>query len=422
MKHRNLIRASLLLALFAPGLALATNGYFSHGYGVKSDGIAGIGIALPQDGLAAATNPAGTAFVGDRVDVGLSLFRPDRGAEIVGNKAGLNGSYDGSDTKNFLIPEFGYVRQYSPVLAGGVAVYGNGGMNTSYASNPFKAFGASGKAGINLTQLFISPSVAYKLNEQNSLGIALNFAYQQFKAEGIQPFAGFSAAGANLTNQGNDSSTGWGVRLGYTGKLTPDLTLGLTWASKTKTGKFDKYKGLFAGSGNFDIPANYGIGLAYKASRALTLASDVQRIEFGSINSVGNPLANLFVGNPLGSANGPGFGWQNVTVVKFGASYELSPDLTLRGGYSHVGQPVPASQTLLNILAPGVVRDHLTFGATWAQGKTGELSVAYTHGFKTTVNGSGSIPPGNPPGGFGGGEANIHLGEDIFGIAYGWKL
>lgn len=47
--------AALAATLLAPMLANATNGYFSHGYGAKSQGIAGIGIALPQDGLAAAT-------------------------------------------------------------------------------------------------------------------------------------------------------------------------------------------------------------------------------------------------------------------------------------------------------------------------------------------------------------------------------
>lgn len=56
------LRAAALAALCAAALpqsALATNGYFSHGYGVKSQAIAGVGIALPQDGLTAATNPAG---------------------------------------------------------------------------------------------------------------------------------------------------------------------------------------------------------------------------------------------------------------------------------------------------------------------------------------------------------------------------
>jgi long-chain fatty acid transport protein len=406
----------LLFSAFGSSAALATNGYLVHGYGVKSQGIAGVGIALPQDGLAAASNPAGTVLVGDRADLGLTWFAPTRGSEITGNGYGANGSYEGSDKKNFFIPEAGYTRQLSATTAVGLAVYGQGGMNTGYQQNPFAAFGSKGDAGIDLQQLFIAPSVAYKLNEQHAVGAALNFAYQRFSAKGLGVFASASQDAAHLTDQGADSSTGWGLHLGWTGQVTPELTLGATWSSKIKAGKFDKYKGLFADDGGFDIPENYGFGLAYKASPALTLAADVQEIKYGGVKSVANPLANLFTGNPLGSANGPGFGWRDITVLKVGASYDYSKDLTLRGGVSHTGQPIPQEQTFFNILAPGVVRDHLTLGATWKTGG-GELSVSYAHAFKETVNGSNSIPAS-----FGGGNANIHLDENILGVAYGWKL
>ncbi|MBS1130468.1 MAG: Membrane protein involved in aromatic hydrocarbon degradation [Proteobacteria bacterium] len=414
MRITPLLKAALLPAILAPGLALATNGYFSHGYGVKSQGLAGVGIALPQDGLAAASNPAGTAFVGDRLDVGATWFRPDRGSEVTGNGAGLNGTYNANDSKDFLIPEIGYVKQLSPQWAAGVAIYGNGGMNTDYGNNPFRAFGSTGSAGVNLEQLFISPSVAYKLNENHALGLAVNFAYQRFEAKGLGAFdnAFFSSSPGNVTNRGTDTSTGWGARLGYTGKITPDVTIGATWSSKIRTSNLDKYKGLFAEDGGFDIPANYGLGLAWKATSALTLAADWQRIEYSDIKSVGGALNN----NLFGSANGPGFGWKDVDVIKLGVVYDVS-DWTLRAGYSHASQPIPKDQTFLNILAPGVIQDHVSLGATWRQGKSGELSLAYTHGFKKTVNGSGSIPAG-----YGGGEANIHLAEDILGIAYGWKF
>ena len=416
MKIHSLIKSAILPALLAPGLALATNGYFSHGFGVKAQGVAGVGIALPQDGLAAATNPAGTAFVGDRLDLGVTWFRPSRGVEISGNGAGLNGRYDGNDSQNFFIPEIGFVKQLSPQIVAGVAVYGNGGMNTDYGNNPFRAFGATGSAGVNLEQLFISPSLAFKLNENHALGLAVNFAYQRFKAEGIGPFSAASAAPNDFTNRGTDSATGWGFRVGYTGKLTPTLTVGATWASKTKTGNFDKYKGLFSEEGGFDIPANYGLGAAWKPTAALTMATDIQRIEYSDIKSVGTPIQPLFSGNAFGTSNGPGFGWKDVTVAKLGVTYDLR-DWILRAGYSHATQPIPKDQTFLNILAPGTVQDHLSLGASWNLSKNGELSLAYTHGFKKTVKGSGSIPAN-----YGGGEADIHLSEDIFGIAYGWKF
>jgi len=413
---------ALAAALLAPAIANATNGYFSHGYGAKGLGMAGVGIALPQDALAAASNPAGTAAVGDRLDLGLSLFAPRRGADIVGNAFGPNASYSGSGKKTFFIPEFGFTKKLSSTTHVGLAVYGNGGMNTEYASNPYARFGATGKAGVNLEQLFIAPSVAYKVNDDHTFGAALILAHQRFEATGIGFFGGFSAAPGNVSNQGTDTSNGAGVRLGWTGKVAPNVTLGATWASKID-GRFDKYRGLFADNGGFDIPENFGLGLAVEASKDLTLAADLQHIRYSKVGAVGNPVASLFNGTKqLGSANGPGFGWRDVTVLKIGANYRLQQDLTVRGGLSYTTQPVRSSETFFNVLAPGVVQTHLTLGATWTAPGGGELSGYYAYGFGKTVNGANSIPPGLPPGGFGGGNANGSLRENIFGISYGWKL
>ena len=104
-----------LLALLTATGAYATDGYFAHGYGVKSQGMGGVGIALPQDALAAAANPAGMGLIGSRVDFGVTWFRPSRETEIVGNAApGVDGTYSANDTRNFIIPEFGYNRELTP--------------------------------------------------------------------------------------------------------------------------------------------------------------------------------------------------------------------------------------------------------------------------------------------------------------------
>lgn len=416
---RKALISAAIAAAVAPGMALATDGYFSHGYGMKSKGMGGVGIALPQDALAPATNPAGLTMVGNRMDIGLDWFRPTRGADIVNNGAGMTGSYDGNDAADFLIPEFGYSRMLNPDMAVGVAVYGNGGMNTKYKPSPFAAVGGTSPTGVDLTQLFVAPTVAYKVNANNSIGLSLNLAYQQFGLSGLQTsaFAGFSSDPTHFSDQGKDSSSGWGVRIGWTGQISPTVTLGATYQSKTKMGKFDKYRGLFANEGEFDIPENYGFGVAVKATPKLTLAADVEQINYSKIAAVGNPIDVLFTGKPFGSADGPGFGWRDVTTLKLGASYQYRDDLVLRAGFQTLRQPIPENQTLLNILAPGVVEQHMTLGATWTLANNNELTLAYMHAFKKEVNGSGSIPLS-----FGGGEANLHMYEDSIGIAYGIKM
>lgn len=414
-----------IFALLTVNHAYATDGYFAHGYGVKSQGMGGVGIALPQDAIATATNPAGMGLIGDRVDVGVTWFRPQREAEIVGNSTpfgSANGKYDANDSENFFIPEFGYNRQINPDVTLGVTVYGNGGMNTDYERNiPLFDMTGAHKPRMDLAQLFIAPTATWKINSSNIIGVAVNLAYQRFELKGLQNFADPAAQASespnNVTNKGYDSSYGAGIHIGWIGQVNDKVTLGATYQSKTYMTKFDKYKGLFAEGGDFDIPETYGVGIAVKATQDLTLAADVQRIEYSEVDSVGNSLSNFFVGNRLGSKNGPGFAWKDVTALKIGASYAWNENLTLRAGYNHSSQPIRRSETFFNIIAPGVVQDHITLGATWVLPNKSELSFAYMHAFEEKVKGSGSIPTG-----FGGGEANLQMYQDSLGIAYGWKL
>jgi long-chain fatty acid transport protein len=401
--------------------AFATNGYFSHGYGMKAKGMAGVGIALPQDALAAATNPAGITEIGDRLDVGVDWFMPRRSAEIRGNGFGWDGTYSGDGKKDFLIPEFGYNKKLGWDMAVGIAVYGNGGMNSVYNNNPFNAGPLTGASsnpgGVDLVQMFVAPTFAMKVNKNHSLGVSIVYGYQQFGASGLHGFGGSSTAPTALTNNGHDKSDGWGLRLGWTGKVTDNVTLGATYATKMKMSAFDKYKGLFAEQGDFDIPENYGIGIAVKATPKLTVAFDIQQINYSNVRAIAN-VNNIATGGQLGANDGPGFGWRDMTVYKLGLSYDYSKDLTLRGGFSTTRQPIPSKETMFNILAPGVVEDHLTLGATWMMANKGELTVSYMHAFKKTVNGSGS----SVPGAYGGGEASIKMYQDSLGIGYGIKF
>ena len=427
----NKIVVSLLAAgVMASPLAHATNGYLPIGYGVKNEAMGGASIALPLDSIAAANNPAGMVMVGDRADVALTWFKPNRSAEITGSPVpGENGTYSGNGRSNFFIPDFGYNKMISADTSLGVSVYGNGGMNTQYNTSPFAKYGTSGNLGINLSQLFIAPTWAMKINPTNAIGVSLNLAYQMFSATGLGgtgpvggPTGGFTGLSSNpsaVTDNGTDTSTGYGVRLGWTGQVTPAVTLGATYQSKTKMGKLSKYSGLFAGQGSFDTPSNYGVGIAVKAAPETTVAFDVERINYADVPAVGTPLTALpppyGAGPQLGASNGPGFGWKNINAYKLGVSHAFSSVFTMRAGYDHCDQPIPNSQTLLNILAPGVVQNHLSLGGTWKLADKSEISVAYVHAFKQTVNGSGSIPTA-----FGGGNANLTMTEDSIGISYGW--
>ena len=446
-----MIKVKIVVSLLVAGglvspMAHATNGYFSHGYGMKSKGMAGAGIALPQDSLAAATNPAGMVMVGDRMDLGMDYFRPVRSTRTTGYSAGAgnppfqllplagpgtSAEFHANGDSSFLIPEFGYNKMLNPTSSLGISVYGNGGMNTSYGDfnagtlGPAPGLGGfgTGKMGVDMSQLFIAPTYSTMITPDNALGVSLNIVHQAISLYGIQNFAGVSNTPAAVSNNGYDSSNGWSLKLGWIGKVTPDVTVGATYQTKTRMGKFDKYKGLFAEQGGFDIPETYGVGIAVKTSPDLTLAADIQQINYSKVPSIGNSIDNLascnLMGGPtattcLGGSNGAGFGWRDMTVLKLGASYAYSQNVTLRGGFSTARQPIPNNETFFSVIAPAVIENHLTLGATWTLPNKSELTVGYMHAFEKTVNGTNTRIGGN--------GVNLRMHQDSIGIAYGWKM
>lgn len=414
---RAILGASATIFALAASPAQATDGYFLNGVGAKSKGMGGVAIALPQEALAIASNPAAATEMDVRVDVGIEVFIPDRGSDIEGNAAGLNGSYGGNGSNPFILPEFAYVRPLSNRVSMGIAINANGGMNTDYETNPFASFGATGDAGVDLKQVFITPTIAYEFAEGHSVGFSANAMVQGFRVTGIQPFAAASADPANFTNRGTDWSFGTGFRVGYLGQLTEGVRIGAFYQSKIWATKFDKYAGLFNDQGSFDVPSSFGAGIAIEPTSRLTLAADVKRIEYSTSSSVGTPLAPLFSNIPFGADGGPGFGWQDITVFKLGAAYQVSETLTVRAGYGRSQNPVPSSETFLNILAPGVVQDHFTLGATVNIGSGMELTAYGMRAPTNRVLGSSSIPAP-----YGGGEANVALAETSFGLAFGWTI
>ncbi len=393
--------AAVALALVS-GSTFATNGYFAHGYGTKNKGMAGAGVALPQDAMTIATNPAGLTEVGTRLDIGAALFAPIRSYTAgapTGPGANVNG--DGTEVDSgrelFLVPHFAYSQKLDANSSVGIAVFGNGGMNTKYSAgdtpggagtfgNPVAPFYA-GNAGVDLMQLFIAPTYARKLTDNVSVGVSAILAYQRFKAYGLSGFAAISSDAANVSDNGYDDSFGYGGRLGLSAQVSSDLTLGASYQSRVYMSKLDKYAGLFAEQGDFDIPANFTICAAFKATPALTLTADVQRIMYSDIASISNPGGGPGVG-PLGADNGAGFGWDDITVVKIGAQYQLSNATTLRAGFSKGESPFDGSQVVFNILAPATIEQHFTAGLTHKLNNSSELSVAAMYAPEKSVSGN----------------------------------
>jgi long-chain fatty acid transport protein len=470
-----LIPVLFLIFSLASNDIFATDGYFSNGQGTKNKGFAGAGIAYLHSPFMAALNPAGIGFIGKKFsfEVAVGLFNPNRKYTIIGEPTqpqywpydgrqmmfGLKPGTVESGSSIFIIPTLAATLQLGEKNSLGFNLYGNGGMNTDYETKTYysdiiASFGnpmpngfpnpmanVTVPAGVNITQMFISLTYARVIGEKHSIGISPVFVYQAFEAKGLQAFRDMGSAGmpgmpvdrsAYVTNNGSESSTGFGFKIGYQGELFSGFRLGGYYQPRIKMSKFDKYKGLFAEEGDFDIPANWSAGISYDFTEKLTVLFDVKQIFYSKVNSIGNPMIasqmmpmipnpdmtspeNAYIPNPdfvpLGSDNGAGFGWKDMMIFKVGAEFRQVENWQFRLGYSYGKTPVQESEVMFNILAPAVNENHISLGITRMLGEN-ELNLAATYALSNTVTGTNPFDPAQ----------QIELSMNQFEIELGFKF
>ncbi|MDD2877019.1 MAG: outer membrane protein transport protein [Acidiphilium sp.] len=425
MGKTGIVTISMIALMASSGVAYATDGYFQTGYGEKVVAMGGASDGVVTGSMGGADNPASISFAGYSFSIGSTYFVPSRNASRTGNAYGLNGSSISKDD-NFLIPEIGFNAPLNRQWAFGITVYGNGGLNTDYPTGALKCpnpstgqlapgnmLCGSGHLGVNLAQLIVAPTLSYKITPNFAVAVSPQIVYQVFSADGLQPFEPYSIHPNAVTDRGGDGALGIGVKLGFFWQVTPKFSLGGTYAPQADMERFKKYAGLFAGNGSFNVPANFSVGFGYHLTPQLMVAADFERIFYAEVPAIGSQSSAQA---PLGAANGPGFGWRNINVYKFGVAYKVTPQMTLRGGFNHAENPVTAANVTFNIIAPGVIENQVSAGLTYHMSPQNDVTVSYLHAFNNTV--SGPTSPLLP----GGGTDSVSLSENAIGVGFQHKF
>ncbi|MGC9369817.1 MAG: OmpP1/FadL family transporter [Paracoccaceae bacterium] len=418
MRGRLPVRAAVAACLMT-GLATtaqATNGYIANGYGGGSKGMAGAGVAVPNGVLGLAQNPAMGLNVGNQAGFCLTTFAPDRGFTVSGAGGLQTGTFK-SRNDVFLIPCGGVNFKLGERSALGLFMFGNGGMNTEYGTNVFvPGYGPAGTSplGVNLEQAFFAANFSHEVSETLTFGIAPVFALQRFSATGLENFAPFSSAPTAMSNNGDDWSTGFGVNVGVLYEPNAQWSFGAAFRSEMEMKKFDKYAGLFAQQGDFDIPAVATLGAAFRpaANPDLTLTAEYQRIFYGDVKAISNSSVSAA---PFGASNGPGFGWKDMDVYRLAASYKANDRLTLRGGVSYATQFAAKQEALFNILAPATPQWHASVGFSYKLQNGWGVTGSYTHAFENSLKGvNPGLAPTQPV------KVRMNQHELALGMTYKW--
>ena len=222
--NKNLRHAIVLAALSLPALARA-GGLDLYEVGTSDLGFAGAGTAAcAEDASTVYANPAGmTRLSGNQLVVGGQMLYGKVEYELDGT--GLLGAGDPGNVIGWLPgASLFYSHSLDERLKLGVGVYGNFGLTMDFGNN------WAGRNLVDETALMamtIQPTLAYRIDDQWSLGAGLTANYGYFKLERVALIGGG-------TQKENDTDWQFGGRLGIMYEPSKGTRFGVVWTSKVE--------------------------------------------------------------------------------------------------------------------------------------------------------------------------------------------
>lgn len=384
MKRYDLIFAAavlLLAALAFPPPASATNGMYLVGYGAETTGRAGANLAVSDRTLALNTNPAGIAQLqGRHYSMNLSLLAP----QLESGNA-MNSSLEGED-RVFPLPAVAYVRSRrdSP-WSWGWGFVGQGGMGATFKdANTF--FGTRDETYTEVRFATLTPTVAYAINEDMSVGASLNVGWADASFRFFPRTSFFNTQDPQNSFFGVDMKRAGGLqgslRLGWLWRAHPDFSVGMMYQTETES-TFDngdmvvnfgahpmlqRKVSYDAEMKGFNFASQAGLGVAWRPAPRWVVAVDLKRYFWDqAIDTIEVVARHPNVeGAPSEIVMPFVFDWQDQWVVALGVDYRMTPELTLRAGYNYGEDPVP--DATLTPLFPATTERHASLGFAWLAG------------------------------------------------------
>ncbi|MHB1701112.1 MAG: OmpP1/FadL family transporter [Acidobacteriaceae bacterium] len=367
----------------------ATNGYQLVGVGQCSMGMGGAVVAAPCDPMIAINNPAGLAWIPAQTAFSGEIFNPER-------RTNFGFGDVGSHTNVYAIPALGWsAPAFRPNLYFGGGIYGTSGLGVNYLQPNTPLGTIQAFSSIDFMQM--APTVALKIDDKFSVGIALDVAAEQVSFNET-----FGGQGLDLTSP--TWAYGVGFTLGGMYKANKNVTLGASYKSTMKftnlfwqenqefvptgvamTAQGIQPVGVQGGEGTYRARLNYPQQVAFGAalhpvSRWLVSVEGQWINWHATMNQF--TVYGPWVGT--GSVQLP-LHWQNEWVGNLGTQYDVGKNLQLRAGFAYGTNPIKTADMQSNLIMPAIVTTAVTVGATQKLPMRWSLTEAVMHTFQNTV-------------------------------------
>ncbi len=401
----------LLLVSLPPLLLPATGqaqGLIIGGSGAMHRSMAGASTAVGADALGALYwNPAViSGLPNSEAVIGGEFLIPDThvGSTIpagafgpLGPTSTLSG-YTRSDSGVGLLSGIGVVQKMDSLpVTMGVAMVTLAGGGVNFPGNPanpilapvgpFNRF-VLGPQAASLTVVSVMPTMSVQFTERLAVGFSpmLDASLVSFDPAFFGPANDANGDGLSSFPTGTHSRPFWGggFRTGFTYKLCEGLIAGFSYTSPQwfETWRFnarDEVGNPFQFRTRATLPAIFSGGLSYVGIPGCLLSADLRWFDYRATNLYGEPARN------------GGAGWDSIWSVALGAKHNITDGLSVQLGYLYNQNPVPSNLTLFNTMLPAVTQHTISAGTYLQMTESIGMSLAYIHGFKSSV--SGSVSP-----------------------------
>jgi|FLOH01.1.fsa_nt_gi long-chain fatty acid transport protein len=398
--------SSLICAGFISGSLAAQTGHVLNGEGPVNQSMAGVATATPLDASGALlwNSATITALKGNSIQFGMEMLKPSIDlSSAMPTAGGLMSDTTSSDSAVSPIPSFSLVYHIPDSdLTFGMNAVGVSGFGVNYpasSTNPLLMAPPNGFGSVysNFQMLQLSPTIAYKVNKNWSVGFAPNIDQASLA---INPgcFAapndpdGTFGNGDEVYPSGLNAATSWGfgAQAGVFYQGTGDWDFGASYKSQQVFNDFEFNSTDAAGAFrqlklDMDFPAIASIGLSYRGVDKMVIGLDARYIDYKNTDGF----------DPAGFGSDgsvTGFGWDSIIVVALGAQYEVDECLSVRAGYAFNENPISDENSTFNVPAPAIIQQHASVGMSYCVGNDWFFDIAYQHGFENSIEGEMGHP------------------------------
>ena len=344
--------------------------------GARSLGMGGAYLGFSDDATAAYTNPAGLTIL-SQPEIALEVRQTYYKTPFVAGGSAINNSVFQSESKSdtFNPSYFAYVL---PGDGWALAVYRNVELdfqNTfvkaqiplAFPGAPAGRFIRQAASTIDAQSINYGLSGAYEVNDNFSIGMSAVYTDFELAAGSLRAQDGQPVFGqTELADTGSMTYT-----LGVFYKFDEKLSIGAAYRRgaefDTKLAAEDDAGNTLFRKGSFNIPHQFGIGVAYRATDNFALGFDAHYVDYSTLSD-----------DPLRTELDSKVEFDSGVELRLGAEYVFSDfhtPFTVRGGvwrdpdhrFAFKGTATTEAQFADSILFPkGDSEMHYTLGVGWA--------------------------------------------------------